>query len=45
MVVYSEGSFRWNEVWNMSYTERELAVRIMNNYNQTKSGKSPTEYL
>jgi hypothetical protein len=45
MVVYSEGTFRWDEVWRMSFSERELAVKILNNYNQAKSGKQVTEYL
>ncbi len=45
IVLYSEGAFRWNELWNMSFSERELAVKLLNNYNQVKAGKQPSDYL
>jgi hypothetical protein len=45
LVVFSSGSFTWTEVWYMSYSDRELAVKILNNYNQLKAGKQPNEYL
>jgi hypothetical protein len=45
LVIYSGGSFSWTEAWTMSSSERELAIKTLNNYNLQKSGKQPTEFL
>jgi hypothetical protein len=45
LVVYSEGTFSWNEVWYMSHSEREMAVKVLNDYNKAKAGKSPTDWM
>lgn len=45
LVIYSNGSFSWSEVWNMSYNEREVAVKVLNDYNKIKAGKDPTDWL
>jgi hypothetical protein len=45
LVIYSNGSFSWNEVWMMSHGEREMAVKVLNDYNKVKSGQTPTEWM
>lgn len=45
LVVYSEGSFTWSEVWAMSSSDREMAAKTVNDFNQLKSGKGKNEYL
>jgi len=45
LVIYSGGSFSWSEVWNMTYNEREMAVKVLNDYNKIKSGQSATEWM
>jgi hypothetical protein len=45
LVVYSNGTFSWGEVWHMSFDEREMAVKVLNDYNRVKSGKQPTDWM
>jgi hypothetical protein len=45
LVIYSNGSFSWNEVWHMSHSEREMAVKVLNDFNKLKSGQTPAEWL
>jgi hypothetical protein len=43
--VYSQGSISWSDAIMMSTAERRVAVKVINNYNQIKSGKPPNEEL
>jgi hypothetical protein len=45
LVIYSGGSFSWHEVWLMSHSEREMAVKVLNDYNKLKSGQQPTDWM
>ena len=45
LVVYSNGTFSLAEVWHMPFDEREMAVKILNDYNRVKSGKQPTDWM
>jgi hypothetical protein len=45
LVIYSNGAFSWTEVWNMSFSEREVAVKVLNDYNKIKSGQNPTDWM
>jgi hypothetical protein len=45
LVIYSGGAFSWQEVWNMSHSEREMAVKVLNDYNKIKSGQNPTDWM
>jgi len=40
LVVYSEGSFSWTDVWAMSAEDRDVAVTVVQKYLNAKSGKS-----
>ena len=44
IAVYSGGSISWQETQMMSIKEREVAVKVINEYNQIKSGKSVEEF-
>ena len=44
IAVYSGGSISWQETQLMSIKEREVAVKVINKYNQIKSGKSVDEF-
>jgi len=44
IAVYSGGSISWQETQMMSIKEREIAVKVINKYNQIKSGKSVEEF-
>lgn len=44
IAVYSGGSISWQETQMMSIKEREVAVKVINKYNQIKSGKSVDEF-
>lgn len=44
IAVYSGGSISWQETQMMSIKEREVAVKVINKYNQIKSGKSVEEF-
>jgi hypothetical protein len=45
LVIYSGGAFSWSEVWHMSFSEREMAVKVLNDYSKAKAGKSATEWM
>lgn len=45
LVIYSGGAFSWNDVWGMSHSEREMAVKVLNDYNKVKSGQNPTDWM
>jgi hypothetical protein len=45
IAVYSEGSISWSDAMLMSTSERNLAVKVINKYNQIKSGKQVNEEL
>lgn len=45
IAVYSEGSISWSDAIQMSTSERNLAVKVINKFNQLKSGKSTNEEL
>ncbi len=44
IAVYSGGSISWQETQMMSIKEREVAVKVINKYNQIKSGKNVEEF-
>ena len=44
IAVYSGGSISWQETQMMSLKEREVAVKVINKYNQIKSGKNVEEF-
>lgn len=44
IAVYSGGSISWQETQMMSIKEREVAVKVINKYNQIKSGKNVDEF-
>lgn len=45
LVIYSNGAFSWTDVWFMSHSEREMAIKVLNDYNKIKSGQTPTEWM
>jgi hypothetical protein len=45
LVIYSNGAFAWTDVWLMSHSEREMAIKVLNDYNKIKSGQTPTEWM
>ena len=45
LVVYSQGSISWSEVWHMSGPQRELYGKTLQNYMKQKAGKQVTEEL
>ncbi|MDA9843139.1 hypothetical protein N9C44_01555 [bacterium] len=45
IVIYSEGTISYNELWNMSSYERTRFVKILNNYQKKKNGQQGTEDL
>jgi|TARA_R110001606_G_scaffold390674_2_gene557851 hypothetical protein len=45
LVVFSQGSIRWSEVWYMSGPQRELFGKTLTNYLKQKAGKSVSEDL
>ena len=44
IAVYSGGSISWQETQMMSIKEREITIKVINKYNQIKSGKSVEEF-
>jgi hypothetical protein len=44
IAVYSGGSISWQETQMMSIKEREVTIKVINKYNQIKSGKSVEEF-
>lgn len=45
LTIYSEGSISIRDSWEMTFEERNLAVKIINERNLRKSGKDPAQYL
>ena len=45
LVIYAGGSIGWQEVWSMSIEDRNVAIKVLNDYMSRKAGKDPTEYL
>jgi len=45
IAVYSGGAISWEEGWVMSTQQRNLAIRVINDFNRAKSGKAANEYL
>ena len=45
LAIYSDGSISVNDAWEMNFTERELAVKVINERNLRKAGKDPDQYL
>ena len=45
LAIYSDGSISVRDAWQMSFTERNLAVKIINERNLRKAGKDPAQYL
>ena len=38
LVIYSEGAISYNELWSMSFYERDQFVKTINKYNAKKNG-------
>ena len=45
IAVFSGGSITWQDAGMMSRKEREMTVKVINNYNKLKSGKNVPEEL
>ena len=45
LAIYSDGSISIKDSWEMSFQERNLAVKIINERNLIKAGKDPNQYL
>jgi hypothetical protein len=45
LVIYSEGSIGWSDVWTMTFDDRNQAVKVLNEFYSAKSGKSSKELL
>jgi len=45
LAIYSEGSISIPDAWEMNFSERELAVKVINERNLRKAGKDPAQYL
>jgi len=45
LVIFSEGSVRWEEAWAMSQHDKSVFIKVLNKYNQAKSGESNNEQL
>jgi hypothetical protein len=45
LAIYSDGSISIPDAWEMNFTERQLAVKIINERNLRKAGKDPAQYL
>lgn len=45
LAIYSEGSISIRDSWEMTFEERNLAVKIINERNLRKAGKDPAQYL
>ena len=38
LVIYSAGAISYNELWSMSFYERDQFVKTINKYNAKKNG-------
>lgn len=45
LAIYSEGSISVKDSWQMTFDERNIAVKIINERNLRKAGKDPAQYL
>ena len=45
LAIYSDGSISIPDAWEMNFSERELAVKVINERNLRKAGKDPAEFL
>ena len=45
LAIYSDGSISIPDAWEMNFSERELAVKVINERNLRKAGKDPAQYL
>ena len=45
IAIYSEGKISYSELWNMSPYERNIFVKVLNNYQKKKNGQQGTEEL
>ena len=45
LAIYSEGSISIPDAWEMNFSERELAVKVINERNLRKAGKDPAQFL
>ena len=45
LAIYSDGSISLNDAWMMSFQERNMAIKVINERNLRKAGKDPAEYL
>ena len=45
IAIYSEGKISYSELWNMSPYERNIFVKVLNNYQKKKNGQQGTEDL
>jgi len=45
MVIYSEGKISYSEAWTLSYEERVLFMKTLNNFIKKKNGQQGTEEL
>ena len=45
LAIYSEGSISIRDSWEMTFEERNMAVKVINERNLRKAGKDPAEYL
>ena len=45
LAIYSDGSISISDAWEMNFSERELAVKVLNERNLRKAGKDPAQYL
>ncbi len=45
LAIYSDGSISIPDAWEMNFSERELAVKVINERNLRKAGKDPDQYL
>jgi len=43
--VYSSGSISWQDAMLMSSSERQVAVKVIDDYNKRKAGKPVSEEL
>jgi len=44
IAVYSQGSISWQDAMLMSYNERQTTIKVLEEYNKKRSGKT-TEQL
>ncbi len=45
LAIYSDGAISIRHAWEMSFQERNLAIKIINERNLRKAGKDPAQYL